>query len=220
MPEALPDLGVFELRALLRSDGTLHCSMPVVIVSLHAQLRFASGFGRLASGPLAALYVPPSFRLALEPGCASRGALALTLAWRDAQARGRRRDMIPARVVIDARMAAPLEALQALAPGVIPAERDTAARDALAWLLHSQDKRRGRCQGHRNARHALRLWSDTVTAAEDALIAMPSRARDKTVALPDPLRDRPTLRRFQAVTGYGPHRYLREYHARAGVSRA
>lgn len=219
MLEPMPRLGVFDLRALLRPDGAMHCSMPVVIVSLHAQLRFASGFGRLASGPLAALYVPPAFRLTLEPDCLSRPALALTLAWGDAREPARRRDMIPARVVIDAKMFAPLDAVHALAPGVVACGQDDAARIAIEWLLQAQRKRRGRCQGHRNARLALRLWSDTVTAAEDALIALPRRLSERTFPLPEALRDRPALRRFQAVTGYGPRRYLREYRTRASDMR-
>jgi hypothetical protein len=216
MSESLPHLGVFELRALLRPDRVLHCSMPVVIVSLQAQLRFASGFGRLASGPMAALYVPPTFRLTLEPDCVPTRALALTLAWRKARAPARRPDMLPARAVIHAPAFAALDALPVLAPAVVAPDTNDAVRRAIEWLLHAQNKRRGRCQGHRTARHALRYWSDTVTAAEDALLAVPPMLSVTTFPLPEALLERPALRRFQSVTGYGPRRYLREYRARAG----
>lgn len=213
MTESGPDLGVFELRALLRRDGTLQCATPVVVVSMRAQLRFASGFGRLASGPLAALYVPPEFRLHLEPGCSADGAHVLTLAWpREPR---RQRDLLPARVPIDDAACAALCELSSYAPGVVAAARGDAPRAAIDWLLQAQERRRGRCHGHRHARSALRQWSDAVTAAEDALIALARRAAKPVLVLPEVLQDRPAVRRFQAVTGYGPHRYAQEYRARA-----
>ena len=214
----LPGLGVFRLRSLLRGNR-MCCSMPVTIVSLHEQLCFDSGFGRLASGPVAALYVPPGFRLTLVQADAAPQALALTLAWPSGMTPVHPREVLPARSAIDAESFARLAVLQPFAPRVLPPQAP-AVRAVVQWLLRQKTHRNQRCQGHRSARHALRQWSDAITDAESQLVALHPEIPLREFALPHLLRDQVALRRFQTVTGHGPRRYVREFRRRVGAAQA
>ena len=205
MPTAT--LAAVRLASLQREGGVLMSALPVTGVSVTRQVRFESAFGRLASGPLSALYVPAGFRFSLSVGERADGVFALC----ETGEPEARRDLLPARVPIGDAVFAALAACEHDVPWVRDAA-DGPLRSVLDWLRAEAAERRARCSGRLVSRQALR-WIGEVTASEDALIAAPAAAQ-RDVPLPAALADKATVRRFSRVTGYGPRHYAREYHRR------
>lgn len=210
MPDAAT-LAVVCLSSLRREAGVLMSTLPATVVSLERQVRFDSAFGRLASGPLAALYAPAGFRFALAPGEDARGVLALSRG----PASDAKRDLLPARVPISAEVFEALLACQRDVPWVRAVRTGDALDGVLQWLRAEAFERHMRCTGRLVSRQALRRIGE-VTASEDALIAAPCPSRSESVvsAL---LADRAGARRFSRVTGYGPRQYAREWQRRMAV---
>jgi hypothetical protein len=209
---ASPTLAAVRLASLRRDGDVLMSALPVTLVSLERQVRFDSGFGRLASGPLSALYAPAGFRFSLAPGEDVRGVFALTLAGEGET----RRELLPARVPIADEVFEALLACERDVPWVRVVHEGDALAPVLAWLREDAVARHMRCTGRLVSRQALR-WVGEVTASEDALIAAPE-LRSRNVPLPAALADRALVRRFSRVTGYAPRRYAREWHRRVALA--
>jgi hypothetical protein len=205
-------LAAVRLASLRREAGMLMSALPVTLVSLERQVRFDSGFGRLASGPLCALYAPAGFRFALAPGEDARGVFALTLSGES----DARRDLLPARVPIADSVFDALLACEREVPWVRQVREDDALAPVLNWLRTEAAARHLRCTGRLVSRQALR-WIGQVTASEDALIAAP-QSGSRSVPLPATFVDRATVRRFMRVTGYGPRHYAREWQRRVAAT--
>ena len=205
-------LAAVRLASLRREGDVLMSALPVTLVSLERQVRFDSGFGRLASGPLCALYAPAGFRFARAAGEDARGVFALSLP----SECERRRDLLPARVPIASEVFEALLACERDVPWVRDVREGDALAPVLAWLRAETAARHMRCTGRLVSRQALR-WIGQVTDSEDALIATP-QAKSRDVPLPAALADRALMRRFTRVTGYGPRHYAREWHRRVATA--
>lgn len=205
---ATATLAAVRLASLRREGDVLMSALPMTLVSLDRQVRFDSGFGRLASGPLCALYAPAGFRFALAPGEEAHGVFALSLP----DERDSRRELLPARVPIAPDVFAALLACERDVPWVRAVGEGDALAPVLAWLRVEAAARRLRCAGRLVSRRALR-WIGQVTASEDALIAAP-QVRNREVPLPAAFTDKAVARRFVRVTGFGPRHYAREWHRR------
>lgn len=212
LPTGEPALGVVALRSLRDGDGAILVRVPTTVVSLHAQVRFEGGFGRIASGPLAALFLPAGSRVRPEPGIDLSRAWAFALA--GAPGEGSRREVLPSRSPIDAATFDALYLMSLQAPAVRRGGEDAAARHVLDWMAAQALARGATCHGYRNSRTALRNWGERVSAAEDALQSLDPRQPLLASELPAPLQDPAFKRRFCRVTGYGPRRYLYEYRQR------
>lgn len=205
---ATATLAAVRLASLRREGDMLMSALPVTLVSLDRQVRFDSAFGRLASGPLSALYAPAGFRFALAPGEQAQGVFALSLP----DERDAKRELLPARVPIAPEVFAALLACERDVPWVRAVREGEALAPVRDWLRAEAAARRLRCTGRLVSRQALRRIGE-VTASEDALIAAP-RAHDRDVPLPAAFADKAVARRFARVTGFGPRHYAREWHRR------
>jgi hypothetical protein len=208
-------LAAVRLSSLSRDDGTLMPAIGVTVVSLQHQLRFDSAFGRLASGPLSALYLPAGFRVRLGQGEDARGVFALSTM--DAADARTRTDLLPSRVPIPGNVFAVLLECERDVPWVREAGADAPLGAVLAWLREHAAQRGARCAGRLVSRVALKDWIGEVTASEDALIGLPAALHERDFRLPAPLAEAASVRRFSRVTGYGPRHYAREYHRRAAL---
>ena len=205
-------LAAVRLSSLARGDGTSMSALPVTLVSLQHQLRFESAFGRLASGPVSALYLPPGFRVRLQHGDEARGVFALTLLDDATPSAGA--ELLPSRVPIPAAVFDTLLGCERDVPWVREAAPGTPLAVVLDWLRTHAAQRHARCSGRLVSRVALREWSSEVTASEDALIGLPAGSATREHPLPAALAGPALVRRFTRVTGYGPRRYAREYRRR------
>lgn len=208
-------IAAVRLASLARDDGTLMPALPVTVVSLQHQLRFDSGFGRLASGPMSALHLPAGFRVRLAPGEDARGVFALSVPGDSTQRT--RSELLPSRVPIPEGVYAALLACEREVPWV----RDAVAGDALSgvldWLRADAARRHDRCTGRLVSRVAMKAWIGQVTASEDALIGLRAEAAGRDFPLPANFAEIASVRRFSRVTGYGPRYYVREYRRRVAA---
>lgn len=210
-PACPPDLGCWPLATLRDGEGSLRCHANVVLVSLERQLSLESGFGRLSTGPVAALFVPAGFRLHGLPARAQcADVFGLTLSWRQSRPPVRPREVLPIRITIDDACFSALATLGCGTPRVLDAARVPEASCVVSWLMDAQRRWRGRCQGHLSARAALTAWNPAIGLAEDAL----ARCDPRHFELPDVLREASAQRRFRAVTGLSPRAYARLFESR------
>jgi hypothetical protein len=212
---AAPTLAVLPLRSLLRADGAILATLPIVLVSPFRQMRLQSGFGCLASGPLAALHLPGDFRLMPLATDDVQHAYALSFSFADQAGAARGRDdLIPSRIAIGAATFRALLSIVRRAPSVLPGSGHGGVRRIVHWLQQDAGERGTRCHGRQVSRLALRHSSDRITQAEDDLMALAAPQNYRDFRLPGTLQQAASVRRFLRVTGYGPRHYLREWHAR------
>jgi hypothetical protein len=216
MPIAPNRLAAVRLSSLSRGDGTLMSGLPATLVSLQHQLRFECAFGRVASGPLSALYVPAGFRLRLVQGEDARGVFALSTP--DAFPPRARAELLPLRVPIPADVFTALLACERDVPWVRDVDAGSPLAGVLAWLAAHATRRGERCSGRQVSRVALKDWIGEITASEDALIGLPPGAGGRDFPLPAVLGGAASVRRFSRVTGYGPRHYAREYQRRTATA--
>jgi hypothetical protein len=210
-------IGVLPLRLLRRSGGDVLAALPLVLVSTRAQVRFRSGFGLQASGPLAALFLPAGFRVEPVDADQAGAVFALTLTRRGIAAPHGRRELLSSRLPIGA---AAFDALCALDPEracVLDPRCDARAAALSDWIAAAPALGPSRARnGHGVSRRALRAWSDRITGIEQALCG--DCEIEAASALAATLQDAAARRRFARVTGCGPQRYRRELARRVATS--